>query len=423
MSNITDVSSSNKTRSTVSAFSPGLGASRASSRRRLRGAIAASAGALALFSAFPAFADGNCADKPTPIYGLGGSATKPLLGKIAAALAAANPPRTIVYQAPGACLGINGLISGTPITGTATYWDTTGAEQTCKLPDTGQAIDFANMGNSAASCPGVGTLPEGIGDFLGAVNAYTLIVPKASSQLSISSEAAYFAFGFGQTGQAQPWVDETQLFKRDANSAAQLFIAIATGVPAEKFKGIDTKSNSGTITGVAQATKPEAALGLVSGEVADANRASVRILAYQHKGQRCGYLPDSTATSFDKRNVRNGQYYLWAPLHFFAKVDAQKKIVNPEVANFIGLFTGEVEPPAGVDILAIESKAGNVPKCAMNVWRETDLGEVTSYKPEKPCGCYFESITTGTNSCTACSDNAACPSSSPVCRYGFCEAR
>jgi ABC-type phosphate transport system substrate-binding protein len=366
----------------------------------------------------------DCADLPPPIiYGLGGSATKPLLGKVASGLAAATSPSSIVYQAPGACVGINGLIANTLITGTASYWDTDGKEQSCTLPVAGQAIDFANMGNSAPSCPGVGALPADIGDFVGPVNTYNLIVPTASSQTAISSEGAYFAFGFGQLGQAQPWVDDTQIFKRDANSAAQLFISLATGIPAEKFKGVDTKSNAGTITAVAQSLKPEAAIGLVSGEVADANRATVRTLAYQHKGQRCGFTPDSTVTSFDKKNVRNGLYHIWAPIHFFARIDAAKKITNPEVAKFLGYFTGDVQAPANVDILSLEIKSGNVPRCAMNVWRETDLGALTKNVPDKPCGCFFESVATGGTTCASCADSMTCPKSAPVCRRNFCEAR
>ncbi|MBX3225862.1 MAG: hypothetical protein KIT84_30205 [Labilithrix sp.] len=378
-------------------------------------------GAGVLLVASPARADGNCKDKPAPIYGIGGSATKPLFGKVGAALAAASP-RTLVYQAPGACVGINGLLGDTKLTGTASYWDADGKEQTCTL-DVPTTIDFVSMGNSATSCPGVAALPADVGDFEGPVNAYTLIAPVASSQTSISREAAYFAFGFGQQGQAAPWVDESQIYRRDPNAAVQLFLSIATGVPVEKFKGIDTKTNSGTVTAVAQSPKPEAAIGVVSGEVADANRATVKILAYQHAGQRCGFWPDSSPTAFDKKSVRNGQYWMWAPLHFFAKVDAQKKIVNAAAADFIGLFTGATAPPANVDMLSIETKSGTVPRCAMNVWRDGDLGDIRREAPEKPCGCAFENIATGTTTCTACTTDAQCGTSTPTCRFGFCEAR
>ncbi|MEA2748946.1 MAG: hypothetical protein QOI41_3089 [Myxococcales bacterium] len=402
MSTITDSRSSNK-------------------KRGLGGGLAVAL--LLLTASEKALAAGDCSALTNPIYGLGGSSTKPLIGKVAAGLAAATVPATIVYQAPGACVGINGLIANTLLTGTASYWDTTGKEQSCALPVAGQPIDFASMGNSAPSCPGVAALPADIGDFLGPVNTYNLIVPVASSQTTISSEAAYFVFGFGQLGQAQPWVDEAQLYRRDANSAAQLFISLATGVPVEKFKGIDTKNNAGTITGVAQSLKPEAAIGLVSGEVADANRATVRTLAYQHKNQHCGFTPDSTPTAFDKKNVREGRYHIWAPLHFFAKIDAQKKIVNPEVAKLLGYFTGEVDAPSNVDMLSIEISSGNVPKCAMNVWRETDLGGLTKNVPDKPCACFFDSVATGKSSCIACTTDAQCSNGAPVCRRNFCEAR
>ena len=97
--------------------------------------------------------------------------------------------------------------------------------------------------------------------------------------------------------------------------------------------------------------------------------------------------------------------------------------MNPEVAKFVGYFTGEVEAPANVDILSIEIKSGNVPRCAMNVTRDGDLGDLEKYLPEKPCGCFFESVATGTTTCTACANDAACPSRAPVCRRNFCEAR
>lgn len=385
--------------------------------------IGAFLGAALVLTASRAASAAPCADLPAPvIYGLGGSATKPLLSKIAGGLTAAGT-LSVVYQAPGACLGINGLLADTKITGTASFWDATGREQSCTLPDAGQTVDFANMGNTAVSCPGVGALPNDVGDFLGPVNAYTVIVPLASSQLVISREAAYFAFGFGQLGKAQPWIDDTQIFRRDASSAVQLFLSIATGVPVEKFKGVDTKTNQGTITAVAQSSKPEAAIGLVSGEVADANRASVRVLAYQHAGQRCGYLPDSSATAFDKKNVRDGTYHLWAPIHFFAKIDPNtKKATNTNVAKFVGLFTGEVAPPANLNVIEAEIKSGNVPKCAMNVWRESDLGPLSKYTAPEPCACTFDQVATGATTCATCSDTKACEGGK-TCRRGFCEAR
>lgn len=386
--------------------------------------LGAAAAAAVLFASGRAAAiDCNDPTLPPPIYGSGGSATKPLLGKVAAKLFAAAQPLNVVYQSPGACVGVNALLSSATLTGTASYWDATGKEQTCTIPNPGVPVEFANSGNSATACPGVSAVPTDVGDFLGPANAFTLVVPFASSQTTISAEAAYFVFGFGQLGQAQPWVDDSQIYRRDANSAAQLFIALNTGVPAEKFKGIDTKTNSGTANAVAQSPKPEAAIGLISGEVADANRATLKILAFQAKGQRCGYLPDSTATSFDKKNVRNGQYPIWAPLHFYAKVGTDKKASNPNVARFVSLFDSDVAPPPDLDILETEIRAGTIPKCAMNVWRETDIGAVSKHTPLEPCGCFFESVATGKTSCTACTTSDQCGGAAPTCRHGFCEAR
>jgi hypothetical protein len=380
------------------------------------------ASAAVLSFAAPALAV-PCASLPDPVYGLGGSAAKPLLGKVGAALAGATPASTVVFQAPGACFGIYGLIDSKTLTGTASYWTADGKEETCDLPNEGVAIDFANMGNSAPLCADVQTpiADLGIGDFLGPIQAFNLIVPLASSQLSISAEAAYHVFGLGAAGGVAPWTDEEQLFVRNATSAAQLFIAGSIGVPAEKFKGKDMKTNGATVAGVGASTKPEAALGLVGGEVADASRESVRTLAYQHKGQSCGYLPDSNASSLDKRGVRTGQYFIWSPQHFFARVDGTGAIVSPTARKLIGYFTGETTPPTGVDIAALSIGASTIPACAMEVKREGDLGAISSYAPAEPCGCLFDSIATGATSCATCTDDAGCGVAAPHCRHGFCE--
>lgn len=363
----------------------------------------------------------DCASLPSPVYGLGGSAAKPYLGKIASALTKAGGQPTLVYQAPGACFGINGLLSGEKITGTASYWDAEGKEQTCDLPLTGVEVDFANMGNSAGLCPGVTGLPADVGDFTGPAQSFNLIVPKASSQTAISAAAAYFVFGFGAQGQAAPWTDESQIIRRDENSAAQIFIALSVNVPVTKFKGVDAKTNGNSVKLVSTSPTPEKAIGFVSSEVADANRDTINNLAYKHYGQSCSYYPDSGANSFDKRNIRTGQYQIWAPSHFFAKVDGAGKIAKPDVAKLLGYYLGDVSPPTGVNVLELTIKSGAIPRCAMEVWRNDDLGAPVSNAPAEPCGCYFDAVATGTSSCKACSDNAGCDASAPNCRFGFCE--
>lgn len=380
--------------------------------------------ALAVFAATSAVAESAwcqaCDSLPNPVYGLGANAVKPLFKNVGRQLAGASTPQTIVYQSPGQCSGINGLLAGSLLTGTASWWNDQGVEGTCTLPIEGTPIEFAAMNSYATLCPGVEELPDGFGDFLGPIQSFDFIVPKGSSQTSISAAGAYFVYGFGTEGEAEPWVDETQIIKRDPNSGVSLFVALAIGVPVEKLKGVDGVTNSGVVALVSQGDT-QSALGIVSGEVAQANNTVVTSLAYQHYDQECGYYPNSTETSLDKRNIRDGHYWIWSPIHFFAEVDDQGVPVIPGVEQFIGYFTGAVEPPDDIDIVEIEIASGTIPECAMTVRRSGDLADLESFLPEEPCGCYFEFEATGETECEACEDNDGCPSEAPNCRFGFCE--
>lgn len=369
-----------------------------------------------------------CADLPNPIYGLGGSATKPFLAKASTGLASLPAPNTatIVYQAPGACLGIYALLDNTKITGTASYWDATGIEKTCDLPAAGQDLDFANMVNSHVLCSAApATLPNDIGDYEGSITTVNLVVPIASSQTSISAAAAYFAFGFGNAGQAAPWTIDNEIAIRDQNAAVQQLLGLAINVPASKFAyGVNSLSQNGVITKVATSANPEAAIGFVSGEAADAARATVRTLAYQHYGQSCGVLPDSTATARDKKNVRDGHYFIWAASHYYAKKDPITGIItSPAARKLIGYFTGTEPLPAGFDLLRYDVESGAIPRCAMRVTREGDLGAISKYTPPKSCGAFFDSLTGGTTA-TACPNGPSdCPASAPACNFGYCEVQ
>jgi hypothetical protein len=369
----------------------------------------------------------NCSDLPGPIYGLGGSASKPFLAKVSKTLngLTGGDQQTIVFQAPGACLGIYALLENTKINGTASYWDTSGTEKQCDLPLGGQEIDFANMANSAVLCADApNPLPAEIGDFEGSVNTVNIIVPFASSQTSISAAAAYFVFGFNSAGQASPWLVDTAIIIRDVNSAVQQLLAEAIGLPAAKFKGVNGANQNGVITKVKQAADPNTGIGIVSGEAADAARNDVRTLAYQHYDQTCGYLPDSTSTAFDKINVRDGHYFLWTPQHFFAKVDPKSgEVQSPAAAKLIGYLTGAVAIPGATSWTDLEIAGATIPRCAMHVWREGDLGPLQSFAPEASCSCYFDKKQTGETTCTACEDSSTCPSSAPVCSYGYCEVQ
>lgn len=365
----------------------------------------------------------DCASLPNPVFGLGGSAQKPLVGKIGRVLAGRPQPETLIYASPGACNGIYALRDATAFTGPASYWDAAGTELTCEFSAPGRTVDFAVMGNSALACNEIQALPPGVGDFQGPVGSVNVFVPLASAEQSISSEAFYFVYGFGAAGQAAPWTDETQIIRRNQNSFVQLYLSIASGVPATRFLGVDAQNNGNSVSLVAQSPTPQAAIGFASGEVADNARDRVRTLAWQQKGQSCGYWPDSTASAFDKNNVRNGQYYLWGAAHLFAPVGGDGRPTNATVNNIIGWLTGDVAPPEGVNILDLIIDNGNVPQCAMQVRRDGDLGPLSSWVPPEPCGCYFDFRATGSTTCTACADNGDCGGDSPVCRHGYCEVQ
>jgi hypothetical protein len=377
-------------------------------------------------------AQSPCADLgDRVVIGAGGSASTALLKAVGTALHAIPDPITLVYQSPGACYGIYPFVDGSRITGTATYWDASGTQQTCSLPAAGAVPDFGMLGTSATLCSGVSAIPGGIGDFAGPVTSWSLIVPTASTESVISAEAAYLIYGFGaQRANVSPWNDPAFLWGRNSTSAALIAIATAVNVPPERFASNfsgdfadhDVGTNGMMISRVATSSNANAALGFVSTEVAEAGtaRTQVRTLAYQAFGQSCGYTPNSSATVFDKSNVRDGHYYLWSSYHFYAPVDGIGAIADPDTRRFIEFFTRVESAPPELPILDIISTSGTIPECAMNVWRDTDLGPLYSRAPASPCGCYYEFHQTGTTGCQTCETSADCGGSS-VCRFGFCE--
>jgi ABC-type phosphate transport system substrate-binding protein len=367
--------------------------------------------------------DPACDSLPNPVYVTGSTAVQPFLAGLGTVLAGGNSPMTIVYKNQGSCTGVDAILNGTKITGTALYWDTSGTTpKTCNLPTAGQTADIGVADVFATSCTGVGnTIPSDVHDFFGPVQTMTFIAPKASSHTSISAEAAYLTFGLGQAGKT-PWDNEQLLFVRNAQSGTQTMIGTAIKVPADKFKGIDTGGSNNVVTDVSGSADPDHTIGIVSSGEADNARDKVKILAFQDFGQKCGRWPDSSLSARDKQNVRDGHYPIWGPVHMLAKVDSSNNPVNPQAAALLGYITGKTPVPAGVNLLDLEITAGTVPICAMNVMRTSEVGPVSAYTDPAPCGCYFDSKTKpGGSTCQVCSADGDCTGSAKHCRYGFCE--
>ena len=408
----------------------------------------------------------TCADVITQnslthvIYGAGGSAITPTLAKVAYTLSQANPPIIVFYADPGAQTGFEQFRDSKAGTAASPfkYWITAdavtaAAPPTCTATDTiaGQAIDFGTTGGSLSLFGD--TLPDGVGQFTGPAQGVNVIVPKDSTETSISAEALFFVYGFGDASQygaatsPVPWTDPAYIIQRKSTSFVQQFIrgaiqtlgGTAASFPAT-FVGTQTAvhasdgkdSNQGTVDSVVYAATQGHAqngIGFTSGPTADKNRATVHTLAYQHIGQTAGYWPDSTPDAFDKINIRTGQYYLWDVNLFFTKVSGSNvkptidQITNADVKNFVGYFSGALPPPADADVNRAIVETGSIPLCAMQVQRESDFSGLSCYAPAVPCGCYFESIATKADTCDACtSDDQCTKAGAPKCHFGFCEA-
>ncbi len=394
---------------------------------RLNSALGAGLVAAAFLAAPRWAAAADCpSDLPNPIYGTGGSAFTPAIAQLAAKLYGTI---TVFYADPSGCNAADAFVDDDyRITGTVHYWPNGNATAVdCTLPVEGVVADFGNQNSTAESC-GYDGLPAGVGDFVGAAQSVNFVVNAASDQTSISREAAYFVFGFGgSAGQVAPWDVDANVFVRSRAAAVQLVMASALGIPADAFKGTSLQKNSETVSKVGTATDFNSAIGFVSAQNADLNRATLKTLAYQHTGQSCGYWPDSTPDAFDKINVRNGQYYLWTYNHFFARVDEDGEIENPNVRAFVNYFTDPDTAPEGLDPFEILVSSYNVPQCAMRVKRDEDVGPLSSYAPPNPCGCAFEKLATGETSCTPCAregekDECSEVGPSSTCRRGYCEA-
>jgi hypothetical protein len=363
---------------------------------------------------------------PHPVYGSGGSAITADLAKVATALAKLPEPITILFADPSACTGYQAFIDK-KVTTAFKYWTADGTQKTCAPPITGQAADFAHMGNPVSDCQGA-TTPADVGDFGAPVQTLNIITGPQSDEQSISAEALYFIFGFGAEGEASPWVNNAHIVKRSPTSFVHLFLAAAIGVPAASFKGeVQVSTNPDSIAKVIEfsALNKSDGIGYVSGSAADAARGTIKTLAYQAKDQTCAYWPDSTASSADKANVRSGQYALWAPGHFYARIDSStKEPVNEDVKNLIGWYDGTIKPPADIDVLGIAIDAGDIPACAMRVTRDGLAGAISSYAPPTPCTHYFEKRANGTTDGTTCDVDADCKSvkDNPKCQFGYCEA-
>jgi hypothetical protein len=355
---------------------------------------------------------------PNPIYGAGASAITPLLLHLAPALAAAAEPVTLLYADGGPCEGLE-LLGNRP-TVSFKYWAADGTQFSCDPPSSLDYVDFAYATDSAATCPEA-IIPDTVGTFPAPVQVLQVITSLDSDETSISREALYFAYGWGEDGEAPPWTNEASLFKRLSDSVIHRVFAATIGLPAGSFQGTVSDSVVDDIF-LAAATDPNSTLGYVTRSTASnaANREKVKSLAYQHTGQACGYWPDLGPETHDALHVRTGLYQLWTPSYLYARIDAQGVPLDTRVRDLVGWFAG-ADSALGNEITETTIEAGDVPICAMQVTREGFAGPVSSYAPDGPCGCFFELQATGSTACETCETDVGC-GAAQKCRRNLCEA-
>lgn len=375
---------------------------------------------------------------PPIVYVENGDTQEPLMKRLGARLVSSATPIRIVYKNKRTCdLALdlystppNKLVPDAILTKyipTPTEdptWTPLSVSPTCDPDAGGNDIGLGIGATFLSSCANLPAAPAGLAQTKGPTQSYGFIVPEASSQIALTAQEGYFAYGFTQgTGMAAPWVNQALRYSRGPTASTALTCSSAIGLKASQLKGTVPAGNTSTeiLNFVATSGNPEATIGLMGTEVYDGARNLVKLLAFKGFGQRYAYFPDSTSTSFDKKNVRDGHYLPWAPTPYVTHVDAMGKATDPNVQRIIDLVLG-ARVDADVNGLDQVIASGLVPDCAMAVQRAFDGGDLSLYSAPESCACYFEAkVPQGSTKCTTCTTDAPCGSGK--CHRGYCEVR
>lgn len=370
---------------------------------------------------------------PNMIYMYGAADFAPLLQAAQPLLSANNPPYRAVFQNASSCAGVASIFDSTkrmmkdptnPNTGGwAFYFDDTGKQVNCLLePTTGNTIDIGVSDLYAPTCNPAYQPGAAVGEYSGPVVPFVLSVPATSSEQSISVEAAHAVFGLGgrmndaRFKDAMPWTDPNYYFVRNSGAASTVLTSLLVDVPASAFWGVDRLSTENLRDSLLASTSMSQSIGIVSIDYNDKNRGNLRALYLQTKQQKCGYQPDSTPTSYDKINVRDGHYPLWGYVHFFTRLGAGGVPSAAASMMVLRFAVPRLEQSLIDNIIA----ASLIPQCAMKVVRTSEVGNFATQTGFQ-CGCYFDFKTKNKTSCQTCTSAEDCTASAPACNYGYCE--
>jgi hypothetical protein len=374
------------------------------------------------------------------LYMTGSSNFPPLLQELARVIV--NTSNIVpVFRTSTSCGGVRSMNSGSATYNADHYIkDPTTANDTyaqiflgdgnppvsCLLGSSGVPIDVGESEIAQETCGPPSNPTDTVSESLGPILPIIFVVPKLSSEKVISTTAAQLVFGGSKA--VSPWVDPTFMYIRGQGTATLRLVGKQIGLQPGQFWGTDQGNALAMANNLAVITNQQdanSAIGMIGTDYYDQPqfRGSLKALGLQVSDQECAYLPDSTLTSHDKINVRDGHYPLWGRIHFFA-ARVNGVLSSQPARDFLSVFTGATLDD---NILTALINAGFVPPCAMKVTRATELGDFTyDDPPPVSCGCAFDAQVSSVvrPECKACPNGSAdCPLDRPACNNGFCEVQ
>ncbi|MGZ3429895.1 MAG: hypothetical protein ACXVCV_24765, partial [Polyangia bacterium] len=357
---------------------------------------------------------------PNRVYIQAADTQVPVLKALGVLLRAQSTPITIVYTPNGSCSNIAVLYNNSDFTPNATgggtfyipsaAFDPKTTPPTCTPPAVGMDKK-ADLGISIVfpdnvDCPTAPAKPATGAVTRGPVQAMVFAVPggvgtnQGSTQTTITAEEAYLVAGLGPLkAMVAPWSDPQFFYGRPASKGTQISIGANIGVGASRWQliadamhQIDQSGAVATaIAAQASTGNAEKTLGILGVEVYDPARAMVHALAFRAFQQLKSYWPDSSPSTFDKKNVRDGHYPLWSYVEYIAPQAGGGGALNPAAQTIIDLLVGNaVTTNPAFEPLDTVIASGLVPACAMKVQRSVEGGDLSLASPAQPCGCYYD---------------------------------
>lgn len=382
----------------------------------------------------------DCTTLPNPVYFPATTLLESLLARVSPILADGNAvgadQMTIIHFPLSSCITYDIHKDQTALTGTATYYMADGTQGSCDMP-VGSDIksDLSAMDVGGQTCLGGEQPPADLIEYASHVETLGFVVPRNSSQTAITATEAYYLMKFGgeQDRQVAPWTNPEFIHVRNPGSSTQLTIGANIGISGTMWNGaLDGNQGSGDVRDKVIAENStgnaEQVIGILNSSKWEAAVDDMKVLAFQpFNGCLGAVFPDSTSTSRDKRNVRDGHYPIWTNLRYIVRNDDQG---NPTSANgpdaatraqrFVDLMTGVESIPA-LNVAESVIETGNIPACAMQVKRDVDGGPLSSFEHPAPCECFFLEQNGVASGCTACTMDDQCGGG--ACRLGYCEPR